>query len=58
MGWTVGYSTRREMLDDLQSDARYGDRYQLLKSCTRGNVLWSVIAFLGDAEREPENLRT
>lgn len=54
MGWTVGYSTRAEMLAELRSPpSRYGDRNQLLKSCVRGNVLWSVVAVTRDGQPNP-----
>ena len=45
MGWTIGYGSRRALIDTLLSEERTGSHIVVLAHCLRGNVLWSVYEF-------------
>lgn len=45
MGWSFGWSTKRELIRYLTSPTRIGNDVTMVTQCIRGNVLWSVCEF-------------
>jgi hypothetical protein len=43
MGWSYGWSSKKNLVRYLQSSERLGQHHKLLSSCLRGNCLWQLI---------------
>ena len=56
MGWYFGYSSRKDIVDELTAPYENDKSvFKVLKHCLRGNVLWTVnertIKEIGETER-------